>query len=310
MTKKTLNKNSSIDQYLRRLKYEKNYSLNTIESYSHDLIRLETYLGRDIKDANDKEIFDYFISLNKEEREDTTEPFSPKTIARRISCFRSFYKDLQRFEVREDNPMGMIDLPKLIKRLPNIVSEDELEDVFSFFDDGEQTFPSVRDAMIFELLYSCGIRVSELCQLTMNNIYIEEETIRVLGKGNKERLIPMGNRLKKLLLKYFPIRQEYLNGVLCDFVITSKFRKHVSRMFIWKVVNKYSKNLDITELHPHMLRHAFATHMLSHGADLRTIQELLGHSDLATTEIYTHVSRNELKDTLILHHPLAQDLNK
>ena len=309
MTKNMMSKNSSINQYLRRLKYEKNYSPNTIASYSHDLIRLEIYLGRDIKDASEQEISDYFISLNKEEREDTTEPYSPKTRARKISCFRSFYKDLQRLEIRENNPMGMTDLPKLIKRLPNVVSEDELEDMFIFFDNREQSFPSVRDAMIFELLYSCGIRVSELCQLTMNNIYIEEEIIRVLGKGNKERIIPMGNRLRKLLLKYFPIRQEYLNGVLCDFVITSKFRKHVSRMFIWKVINQYSKSLDITELHPHMLRHAFATHMLSNGADLRTIQELLGHSDLATTEIYTHVSRNELKDTLILHHPLSQDLN-
>ena len=129
--------------------------------------------------------------------------------------------------------------------------------------------------------------------------------IRVLGKGNKERLIPMGNRLKQLIRKYFPVRQEYLKGILCDFVITSKFRKHVSRMFVWKVINQYSKNLDITELHPHMLRHAFATHMLSHGADLRMIQELLGHNSLATTEIYTHVSRDELRDTLILHHPLA-----
>ena len=309
MTKNMMSKNSSINQYLRRLKYEKNYSPNTIESYSHDLIRLETYLGRDIKDASEQEISDYFIDLDKEEREDAQKPYSPKTRARKISCFRSFYKDLQRFEMREDNPMGLTDLPKLIKRLPDIVSEDELEDVFSFFDDGDQKFLSVRDAMIFELLYSCGIRVSELCQLTMNNIYIEEEIIRVLGKGNKERIIPMGNRLRKLLLKYFPIRQEYLKGVLCDFVITSKFRKHVSRMFIWKVINQYSKSLDITELHPHMLRHAFATHMLSNGADLRTIQELLGHSDLATTEIYTHVSRNELKDTLILHHPLSQDLN-
>ncbi len=305
-----MSKNSSINQYLRRLKYEKNYALNTISSYQQDLVRLESYLGRDIKDASDQEISKYFIILNKEKKEDTKDSFSPKTIARKISCFRSFYKDLQRLGIREDNPMGLIDLPKLIQRLPNVVSEDELEDMFIFFDNREQSFPSVRDAMIFELLYSCGIRVSELCQLTMNNIYIEEEMIRVLGKGNKERLIPMGNRLKKLLIKYFPIRQEYLKGVLCDFVITSKFRKHVSRMFIWKVINQYSKSLDITELHPHMLRHAFATHMLSNGADLRTIQELLGHSDLATTEIYTHVSRNELKDTLILHHPLAQDLSR
>ncbi len=303
--KNIMNVKNSIIQYLRRLKYEKNYSLNTIIAYQKDLVDLELYLERDIKDVVYQEITNYLITLNKNSKESYGEFLSPKTMSRKISCFRSFYKDLQRLEIRDDDPMGLINLPKLVQKLPNIVSEDELNDVFAFFDNNDGSFPILRDAMIFELLYSCGIRVSELCQLRINNIYIEEEMIRVLGKGNKERLIPMGNRLKQLIRKYFPVRQEYLKGILCDFVITSKFRKHVSRMFVWKVINQYSKNLDITELHPHMLRHAFATHMLSHGADLRMIQELLGHNSLATTEIYTHVSRDELRDTLILHHPLA-----
>lgn len=292
----------SIDNFLRRLKYEKNYSDNTIMAYKRDLCALEEYLGKDIKNVQEKEISDHLTNLQMQEQRP-----SPLTIARKMATFRTYYKDLMRMELREDSPMEKIDIPKLVKKLPNTVSEEELDYIFDFFSDQVKVdFPTLRDAMIFEFLYSCGLRVTELCELTLNQIYQEEEMIRILGKGNKERLVPMGRRLKMLLERYLPIRLDYLRGVPCEHIITSKFRKKVSRMFMWKVMQKYSKQLNITTLYPHMLRHAFATHMLSYGADLRLIQELLGHSNLATTEIYTHVAQKELSETLIRHHPLGQ----
>ncbi len=295
----------SINSYLRRLRYEKNASPNTISAYTNDLIHFCTYLGRDIIDAQEEEVFDYLVSLREEDGD-----LSTKTIARKISCFRSYYKDLMRLELREDSPMQGIDTPKVAKKLPMTISEEELDILFNAMNKN-LTFAPLRDLLIFEILYSCGLRVSELCNLTISQIYLEEEVLRILGKGDKERLVPMSGRLVNLLHQYIPVRYEYLQGVACDCLITSKFKKKVSRMFIWKVMKKYSQELNITELHPHMLRHAFATHLLAHGADLRMIQELLGHSDLATTEIYTHVVREELYDTLILHHPLShpQEVN-
>ncbi|MGL4677143.1 MAG: site-specific tyrosine recombinase/integron integrase [Brevinema sp.] len=291
----------AVNQFIRRLAHEKNYAKNTIKAYQSDLQEFEVSIQKDILDVDKNDVLDYICNLSK------SQEISVVSIRRKISCLRSFYKDLLRMEIRKDNPMEKVVLPKIQRKLPNLVSETELDELFSLFDNTTEQFPSLRDLMIFELLYSCGLRVTELCELTLGSIYLEEKTLRILGKGGKERLIPMGMRLKTLLEHYLPIRKEYLKGVACPYVITSKFRKKVSRMFIWKVLKQYSQELNITELHPHMLRHAFATHMLAHGADLRLIQELLGHSDLATTEIYTHVAHEKLYDTLIQYHPMAQE---
>lgn len=294
----------SIQSYMRRLRFEKNNAFNTIYSYQHDLQDLYKYLERDIIDATSEEILDFLISLKHQHN------LNNKSISRKISCFRSFYKDLMRLELRKDNPMDLIDSPKISRHIPNIVGEQELDIIFNHFENIDQSdpkkiFPKLRDMLIFEILYSCGLRVTELCELTLSSLYLDDGIIRIIGKGNKERLVPIGTSLDKLLKQYLPIRQEYLEKSHCDYLITSKFRKKVSRMFIWKVLNQYSKNLDITTLHPHMLRHAFATHMLAHGADLRLIQELLGHSDLSTTEIYTHVDKSSLANTLEMHHPFS-----
>ncbi|MGL4394105.1 MAG: site-specific tyrosine recombinase/integron integrase [Brevinema sp.] len=295
----------SIQNYLRRLRYEKNQSVNTVTAYGHDLQELSEFLGKDIDQASYDEIFDFLITVKEEKQLNT------KSLARKISCFRSFYKDLIRLQLREDNPVDKLKTPKITQSLPHIISEDELKKLFTAFEelsykDENQYFQRIRDLLIFEILYSCGLRVSELCELKTSQIYLEEGIIRVFGKGNKERLLPIGTSLELLLEKYLPIRLMYLNGVDCDYVITSKFRKKVSRMFIWKVLKKYSEDLDITTLHPHMLRHAFATHMLSYGADLRMIQELLGHADISTTEIYTHIDKKALAETVNRYHPLSE----
>ncbi len=292
-----------MEQFIRRITYEKNYSKNTIESYKKDLSDFAIYLGKKgLRNATTKDIEKY-IEIIKEEK-------SPATISRKLSCFRSFYKDLNRLMIREDNPTHNVNFLKTGRKLPNVVGELEIEELFDFLENKQnenESFYMTRDVLIFELLYSCGLRVSELCGLTMNSIYMEDDVIRIVGKGDKERLVPIGKRLKGLLRRYLPKRLEFLQGVYCEYVITSKFRKHVSRMFIWKVLKKYSSELDITILHPHMLRHAFATHMLNYGADLRVIQELLGHEDISTTEIYTHIDKKNVEDELILHHPLSQD---
>ncbi|MGL4561838.1 MAG: tyrosine-type recombinase/integrase [Brevinema sp.] len=294
----------SIQNYLRRLRYEKHNAVNTIIAYTHDLEEFFVYLQKDIISATSDEIFDFLVYIRQNNNLDS------KSIARKISCFRSFYKDLVRLQLREDNPMDLIDSPKMNQTLPSIISEEELNKIFDYLDahlddqNPHRYFQKIRDLVIFEVLYSCGLRVSELCDLQLSSIYLEERIIRVLGKGNKERLIPIGTNLYVLLQKYYPIRNEYLQDISCNFLITSKFKKKVSRMFIWKVLRQYSESLNVTTLHPHMLRHAFATHMLSYGADLRLIQELLGHADLSTTEIYTHVDKSSLIKTMNTYHPL------
>ncbi|MGL4388715.1 MAG: site-specific tyrosine recombinase/integron integrase [Brevinema sp.] len=296
---------TSIQNYLRRLRYEKNQALNTVLSYENDLQGLADFLKKDIAQATYDEIFDFLIYIKEEKNLD------PKSLARKISCFRSFYKDLIRLQLREDNPVDRVKAPKISRSLPSIVSEEELQYIFKYFDCDDskninKKFQKIRDLVIFEVLYSCGLRVSELCDLKVSQIYLEEGIIRVFGKGNKERLIPIGTSLNLLLKRYLPMRSEYINQIECPYLITSKFRKQVSRMFIWKVLKHYSKELNIIELHPHMLRHAFATHMLGYGADLRMIQELLGHADLSTTEIYTHVDKTDLTNTINQHHPLSK----
>jgi len=302
------NDQTTIYNFLRRLKFEKNASSNTIAAYKQDLLELYHFLQKDLINTTTYEIFNYIITFRSGNTNQVI--LHNNSIARKIACFRSFYKDLIRMEIIFENPMDNIDAPKILRKLPSIISENELDRIFNAFhsknykNETEQ-FVQLRDELIFEILYSCGLRVSELCNLQVQNIYLQDQIIRILGKGNKERIIPIGKRLEIQLNKYLPIRADYLNGQRCDFLITSKFRKHISRMFIWKTLRKYSQDKNITKLNPHMLRHAFATHMLTYGADLRIIQELLGHSSLATTEIYTHINNSSLHTSINKYHPLS-----
>ncbi|MGL4366810.1 MAG: tyrosine recombinase [Brevinemataceae bacterium] len=301
----------SVNAFLMRLSYEKYAAINTVSSYKHDLVEFAEYLGRDIADAGEQEIQTYLQYISEGNGK---HPLCARSIARKISAFRTFFADLIRLGMRKDNPMSSIFSPKLLKSIPSVISEEQLEELFNQFAVQEfgnldEQFRKMRDLLIFEILYSCGVRVSELCNLQVNHIFLEDEFLVVLGKGGKERLLPIGKRLITLISEYLTIRCQYLQTKSkdCEYLITSKFGKAVSRMFVWKLLRKYSENIDINNLSPHKLRHAFATHMLWNGADLRVIQELLGHSDISTTEIYTHLDKSHLETVLEKYHPLAEN---
>lgn len=289
-----------MDDFLRRKKYEQNASPHTIEAYACDLADFANFLNKKVPElASADDIFDYIITLHEES-------LHPRSIRRRLSCLRSFYKDLIRMGHREDNPMETIDSPKSSRPLPNVLAETEIENLCVFLQ-GDDSFASLRDLLMVELLYSCGMRVSELCGLTLADIFLDDNFIRVLGKGNKERLLPIGGRLDGVLNLYLPLRAEYLSGWKhTEALVLSKFRRGITRMGVWKILKQHSETLGITDIHPHLLRHSFASHMLERGADLRVIQELLGHESLGTTEIYTHVDKKHLRQVLIKNHPLSR----
>lgn len=285
-------------QFINRLRYEKQAAENTIQAYQGDLRDFEKFLNdKQPVNATEQDIIDYIFALHEQQRH-------PHTISRKISCLKSFYKDLIRLDLLHDNPTKNIDSPKKQNTLPKTITETEMEIMCNSLNNSSY-FTNIRNACIIEMLYSCGMRVSELCNLTTAQLHLEEDFIRVLGKGNKERLVPIGRRLKEILSEYLSERERFLDGKNSTFVFVSRRKKAISRGYIWNFIKKLSINLNITAVHPHMIRHAFASHMLANGADLRIIQELLGHENLSTTELYTHVEKKALHQS-IMNHPLAK----
>lgn len=284
--------------FINRLRYEKQAAENTIQAYQRDLRDFEKFLNdKQPANATEQDIIDYIFALHEQN-------LHSHTISRKISCLKSFYKDLIRLEFLQDNPTKNIDSPKKQRTLPKTISETEIETMCNSLNNTNY-FTNIRNACIIEMLYSCGMRVSELCALTTAQLHMEEDFIRVLGKGNKERLVPIGSRLKKILSEYLLERDRFLDGKNSDLVFVSRHKKAISRGYIWNFIKKLSINLNITAVHPHMIRHAFASHMLANGADLRVIQELLGHENLSTTELYTHVEKKALHQSM-MNHPLAK----
>ncbi|MGL5721109.1 MAG: site-specific tyrosine recombinase/integron integrase [Brevinema sp.] len=294
---------TSTDSFLHRKLYEQNCSQLTVEAYATDLAHFSAFLGEIAPELATKEdIFNYIITLHEHE-------YNTASIARKLSCLRGFYGDLTRLELREDNPMDHIDSPKIQRSLPRYLSENQTEKLCGL-PFSEENFADMRDLVMIELMYSSGLRVSELCNLEISDIFMEESVIKVWGKGDKERLVPLAGRLRNILEIYFPLREEYLSGWKhSSKVIITKFRKGISRMGVWKILKARAESAGIEHIHPHMLRHSFASHMLARGADIRIIQELLGHEDLSTTEIYTHVETSHLQKALLAHHPLANILD-
>lgn len=283
--------------FINRLRYEKQAAANTIQAYKRDLHDFEQFLSnKQPADATEQDIINYIFSLHEKN-------LHPHTISRKISCLKSFYKDLIRLELLQDNPTKNIDSPKKRNTLPKTISETEIETMCNSLNNSNY-FTNMRNTCIIEMLYSCGMRVSELCTLTTAQLHMEEDFIRILGKGNKERLVPIGSRLKEILSEYLLERDRFLDGKTSDLVFISRHKKAISRSYIWNFIKKLSIKLNITAVHPHMIRHAFASHMLANGADLRVIQELLGHENLSTTELYTHIEKKALYESM-MNHPLA-----
>lgn len=286
---------TNISDFKVYLLIDKKYSNNTISSYIEDLNLLCTYLNKDTLHIEHKDILKYLDYLN-----DTN--VKAKSVARKISTFNSFYKFMLIEKRVNVNPIDKIELPKLEKTLPNVLS---LEEVDKLLDIKVLDAFSARNKAMLELMYATGLRVSELVNLTINDVDLYNATVRTIGKGNKERVIPMGDfaieALKDYLEKY---RDSMLKRRICDKLFLNNHGRDLTRQGFFKILKNLAKEKNIEkDFSPHTLRHSFATHLLNNGADLRSIQEMLGHYNLATTQIYTHVANEKLKDDYNRFHP-------
>ncbi len=290
-----------LKEYLATLKLERNLAGNTVSSYKNDISSLVTYLKSigisDPSLISKKELNLFFASLNKI-------GLSSNSAARYYSSIKGFFKYLILQNYIKENPMEKISSPKLKKGLPLVLSVNELDSILSIPDISSTL--GLRDKALLELLYACGVRVSELIGLKISDLFFSEDMIRVFGKGSKERLIPVGSSAVKWVNEYLtksrPLLQKKLKSE--NYLFLNKRGTRLSRMGIWKIVVRYVNEAGIKkDIHPHTFRHSFATHLLEGGADLRAVQEMLGHADISTTQIYTHIDREYIKQVHKDFHP-------
>ena len=278
---------------------ERGLSDNTLAAYRRDLAAFETWAEgrrRDVAGCDRADLQAYLAHTLVEGR-------SPRSAARAFSCLRGFFRYLLREGVRSDDPTLDLDSPRLGRPLPKTLSEDEVESLLAAPDTA--TALGLRDRAMLEVLYACGLRVSELTALCLSEVSLNQGVLRVAGKGGKERLVPMGEEALAWLAEYLRRgRPELLAGKSGEAVFPGRAGQPMTRQTFWYRIKHHARVAGITRpLSPHVLRHAFATHLVNHGADLRVVQLLLGHSDLSTTQIYTHVARARLRDLHEKHHP-------
>lgn len=302
----------AVDKFSSYLINEKNYSKHTLMNYIKDLNDLYSFLAKTLEEKNpkielkyiDEQTLKNFIAsfvLNKEQK------FSKRTISRKISTLKSFYKYLNRKKLYSLNPSRNLVFPKLGRNLPTVVDEYSLTGLLN-----SGTFSGdiwgERDRAIIELLYSSGIRLNELIELTVDRIDMDNFTIRVKGKGRKERIVPVGTLAVGAIASYLNKRENYFaeKGVNYDngVIFNAKNGKKLYPALLNRITNKYISLIsEVKKKSPHVLRHSFATHLLDHGADIRAVKDLLGHSSLSTTQVYTHVSVERLKKVYQKAHP-------
>jgi len=290
-----------LKEFLRYLRIERKLSENTIDAYRLDIQRYIDYLDnigiRDFRFVTALTIQNYLKLLGEL-------GLVPSSVSRNVSSIRSFHRFLADENYIEKDPSELIQSPRLPQRLPTVLSLDEIERILGAIEDN--TVIGIRDRAIVETLYSTGVRVSELVNIKTGDVFLKESFIRVFGKGAKERLVPFGERAKRELLKY-------VNGVRPglarkrkskDFLFLNFKGEPLTRIGVWKLIQKYVRKADIRKrVSPHVFRHSFATHLIEGGANLRAVQEMLGHADISTTQIYTHLDRNYLIEVHKRFHP-------
>lgn len=286
-----------IEDFESYLLLEKKYSKNTIVSYQNDLSKFKEYFIKEkksLKSLDNNDLKAYVQSINKS--------MSAKSVSRNISTLKSFYKFLMIEKYVNKSPLTNVVNPKVKKELPKVLSEEEVIKLLDFQITDNYGY---RNKAMLELMYSSGLRVSELINLKMTDVDLELEVVRIFGKGSKERIIPLGAYASLALKDYITYyRGSLLKKKNSDYLFLNSRGDKMTRQAFFKILKKIAKEQGIkTEFSPHTLRHSFATHLLKHGADLRSIQELLGHSDVSSTQIYTHISNEKLKENYKEAHP-------
>lgn len=289
-------------KFLDELKYERSYSELTVNGYFKDLDLFLEYINENnIKDYKNIEYQDIRLYINYL----YDLKYNNKTISRHISSLRSFFKYLKNQNIIENNPMILISNPKLEKKLPKYLNYEETEKLLNVFDNNN--YIGIRNSLILEMLYSTGIRVSEITNIKLKDISIYNKTIKITGKGNKERIVYFGSQCLNLIELYQKKSYPILNKNNSEYFLLSKTGKKINDREIRIVVDTAAQLAGIKiKISPHVLRHTFATHMLTDGADLRSVQELLGHENLSTTQVYTHLTNEKIRNNYLNAHPRAR----
>lgn len=278
-----------IEDYAYYLKVERHMSGNTVSSYISDVSSFLGSYGRDAEDATSDDITDYLCAIS--------DILSPRSQSRLLSALRSFFGWLVVEGDRKDNPCDSVDAPKLSRSLPAVLSVEEVCAIIESVPSGS------RDRAILEVLYGCGLRVSELCGLKVSDVYFEEGFLRIVGKGDKERLVPLGEEAGEAMREWLASRPEPAPDYR-DCIFTNRFGKPISRVSVFNMVKRQAVAAGVRkEISPHTFRHSFASHLIENGADLRVVQEMLGHESILTTEIYTHIDRRTWQESILSHHP-------
>lgn len=293
-----------IEQFLTYLRSEKRFSNHTVRAYENDLVKFATYL-KDVYSENDLARADVrhvrsWLASQSEEK------ISSRTIRRRISSLSAFYRFLQKSGVVAENPVRKLPLPKIQTSLPKFIRERDIVDLLENFDP-EDDFFLLRDKLIVALLYNTGMRRSELVNIQMKDLNLP--VIKVKGKRNKERLVPLSGSVLEMMQEYINQRERYLNetGLHSEHLLITRKGTGIYPEVVYRVVKKYFSHPNFSRKnHPHVLRHSFATAMLNHGADILHVKEILGHSNLNATQVYTHITSENLKSVYLQYHPRAK----
>lgn len=284
------------------LKFERNFSDNTLDAYLRDIRKLQNYAETELTRTGPQEITftqlqEYLYQLSKQK-------FSERSQARWVSSIKAFFKYLVEDEIRTDNPAILLEGPKLGLYLPDTLSFDDIERIITAID--ISTDLGKRNQCMIEVLYGCGLRVSELIDIKISNINYKENYLKVDGKGDKSRFVPLADYTTRLIRDYIKnVRSQYkINKKFEDILFLNSRGSAMSRVIVFIIIKELTEKAGISKrISPHTFRHSFATHLLQNGADLRYIQEMLGHSSITTTEIYTHLKTEELRDVILNYHP-------
>lgn len=289
-----------IEEFLSYLSVERGVANNTLSSYRRDLAKFSEFLkaqkSKSVQDISRQTITSFMFK----ERD---RGLSSNSVSRELACLKSFFKFLIKENKIKEDPANIIESPKLWKKLPFALNIEEVEAILAA--PNLRNPMGMRDKACLELMYATGMRVSEIVYLKMDDVNMEVGFVKCFGKGSKERIVPFGRKAKESVARYLDkARPVFLKKKVSNFLFLTRLGKSMSRQTFWKIIKRYAKEAGVKKkITPHTLRHSFATHILERGADLRVVQELLGHSDISTTQIYTHISKDRLKSIHQKFHP-------